>query len=85
MKNIQVEANWSHKQISPGETATLFIGTKSDSLCSVSAVDKAVKFMDNFGALDIKSFLKPFLKEREPAESDRKSCIAPTKKSKEGI
>ncbi|RZC36886.1 pregnancy zone protein-like, partial [Asbolus verrucosus] len=44
----KVEANWSHKQIAPGGTASLLIQTKSESLCSVSATDKAVKFMDDF-------------------------------------
>lgn len=80
---MQVEANWSHKQIVPGGTASLLIESKSDSLCSVVATDKAVIFMDDLRLLSTKSILKPFIREKESPESGRKSCVTPVKKNRE--
>jgi hypothetical protein len=81
--NNKVEANWSHKQITPGGTASLLLETKSDSLCSISAIDKATTFMDNLATLETKTILRPYLQEKETPESGRKSCVPPVKKNRE--
>nr|XP_008195453.1 PREDICTED: pregnancy zone protein [Tribolium castaneum] len=80
--NNKVEANWSHKQIAPGATASLLIESKSESLCSVVTTDKAVTFMDDLRFLNVKSLLKPFLQQKEAPESGRKSCLPPVKKNR---
>ncbi|XP_044265167.1 alpha-2-macroglobulin-like isoform X2 [Tribolium madens] len=82
LKN-KVEANWSHKHIAPGATASLLIESKSESLCSVITTDKAVTFMDDLRFLHVKSLLKPFQQPKETPESGRKSCIPPVKKNRE--
>ncbi|XP_063921503.1 pregnancy zone protein-like isoform X2 [Zophobas morio] len=79
-----VKANWSHKQIIPGGTASLLLEAKSDSLCSVSVTDKSVKFMNDVNVLNTKTLIKSFLQEQEYPESKRRSCLQPKKKSRDG-
>nr|CAH7731884.1 unnamed protein product [Callosobruchus chinensis] len=80
---MEVNAKWSQKQVTPGATTTLNIKTGSYSLCSLSAVDKSVKFLpNNYNRLDVNTLLKSFAREeREAPQSARKSCVPPMKKN----
>ncbi|CAH1996552.1 unnamed protein product [Acanthoscelides obtectus] len=80
---MEVNAKWSQKQVIPGATTTLNIKTGADSLCSLSAVDKSVKFLpNNYNRFDVSTLLKAFaLEEREAPQSSRKSCIPPMRKN----
>ncbi|KAJ8938254.1 hypothetical protein NQ318_001787, partial [Aromia moschata] len=42
---LKVDAKWVQKQMVPGSTATLNIKSAAHSLCSISTVDKATKFL----------------------------------------
>ncbi|CAH0550920.1 unnamed protein product [Brassicogethes aeneus] len=89
MKNVDIEpcfknkvtAHWLQNRMYPGSIATLNLKSNSDSLCSISSVDKSVFFMSNpHLKLDEHFLVKPFMKERDFAPTSRKICIPPTKK-----
>lgn len=66
----------------PGATASLSIETGANSICSLTAIDKAVTFMANEKPInDITSLLKSFhRREKEIPPSGRKTCLTPTRK-----
>ncbi|XP_049817832.1 murinoglobulin-2-like isoform X2 [Aethina tumida] len=77
----KVNAKWLHKQLYPGSTAALLLNVSSDSICSISAIDKSVSFLENHNKkLDVHKLLSPFLKEKPVAETNRRTCIPPNKK-----
>lgn len=69
----------------PGAIATLNIKTESNSLCSVSAVDRSMKFLSsNHDNIDVKSLSKPFMDEIPYPTSGRKTCVVPTRRNSQG-
>ncbi|KAJ8928546.1 hypothetical protein NQ314_018884 [Rhamnusium bicolor] len=79
---LKVEAKWKQKQMVPGATATLNIKVGAHSLCSVSAIDKSIRFFSaNQNSFNANTLFKSFSEERVFPVSGRKTCIAPMKKS----
>lgn len=66
----------------PGATASLTIESGANSICSLTAVDKATTFLPNHKPInDVPSILKSFhSQEKELAPSARKSCVAPSRR-----
>ncbi|XP_057663617.1 pregnancy zone protein-like isoform X1 [Diorhabda carinulata] len=74
---MKVSANWNQEQMVPGATAQLNIKTTSQSLCSVSAVDKSTTFFGlNYQRPKLTSILKTFYPdERGFLNTTRKICV----------
>ncbi|CAG9863564.1 unnamed protein product [Phyllotreta striolata] len=75
---MKVGANWSQRQLVPGSTAYLNIATTSQSLCSVSAVDKSSAFLASNRRIvtDLEALMKSFSpEERDRVNSTRKMCL----------
>lgn len=77
----KVQIDWSKEQYSPGEAATLKISTHPNSLCSVTAVDKATRHLRKSKLSDFPSFLNLFSTEREPKVTSRITCVRHEKKN----
>lgn len=78
---FQVETQWSEDDYRPGDTAILKIKTSPKSLCSISVVDKSTSFVTSSEKFNLETLLKPFMKENEPKETTRLTCIQHMRKT----
>ncbi|XP_028141183.1 alpha-2-macroglobulin-like isoform X2 [Diabrotica virgifera virgifera] len=74
---MKITASWNQKQVVPGATAQLNIKTSSQSLCSISAIDKSSTFLDSNNQLSTLGLaLKSFYPEdRGFLNTTRKICV----------
>ncbi|XP_031329285.1 pregnancy zone protein-like isoform X2 [Photinus pyralis] len=75
----KVETSFSSRQYYPGEKASFTIKTSPQSLCAVTAIDKAVAVAQNT-QLGIKALLESFLVEHAPKHSNKLNCLPRSQK-----
>ncbi|KAI4467993.1 macroglobulin / complement [Holotrichia oblita] len=71
-----IKANWSNNRLHPGETATLYLKTDENSLCSVSAADKAISFMGSYKTINVNTILKSFDQNERRLFSYKRNCLS---------